>query len=71
MVPKEYPPSQGVDYHAEGCMAPGSGVFHGVSRKPGHLLEFWGLAPASEALQGRTEYFPSYSWDEYGEFIFK
>ena len=34
-------------------------VLYGVSRKPGHLLEYWDLAPACGALQDRTEYFPS------------
>ena len=31
-------------------MVPGSDVFHGVSRKPGQLLEYFGLTPAYGAL---------------------
>ena len=36
-----------------------------------HLLEYWGLTLARGALQGRSEYFPSYSWDYDGDFWFK
>ena len=49
-------------------MTPGIGVLYGVSRKPGHLLEYRDLTPACGALQRRTECFPSYSWDQDGEF---
>ena len=39
------------------------GVVYGVTRAPGHLLEYWSLTPACGALQERTEYFSSYSWE--------
>ena len=37
-------------------MASRGGIFHGISRKPRHLLEIPDLTSACEALQGRTVY---------------
>ena len=53
------PPSQCVNFHAEGCMAPGSGVNHGVPRELCHLLENLDLTPICGALQEWTIYWSS------------
>ena len=57
------PLSQGVDNGAKSYVAPGSGASYGVSRKPGHPLEYKDLTLACGAPQRRTEYFSCYLWE--------